>query len=204
MKLIKRLEYTTELIFQKGLMLMKQVCQKNVIFITIDILEGIGFKYEPHLCNGCHDLMQKAMSFNNLAIVHVKGSAYRIHCWYISKDDAINIMNGSNLADNKNVLLLLLLLLFSLYIKLRENTDLTYQRHSDVILNKAKDYYKNDQERLREQARNKYRNLSEEEKNKKREFGKNRYLNMSEEKKQRLKEYERNYRESKKSQYNNK
>ena len=37
----------------------------------------------------------------------------------------------------------------------------------------------------------------------KREYGKNRYLNMSEEKKQRLKEYQKNYREAKKSQYNN-
>ena len=42
----------------------------------------------------------------------------------------------------------------------------------DVILNRAKDYYENDKERLREQARNKYRNLSAEEKNKKREYGK--------------------------------
>ena len=32
-----------------------------------------GFKYEPCLCNGCHDLMQKAMSFNNVAIAYVKG-----------------------------------------------------------------------------------------------------------------------------------
>ena len=32
---------------------------------------------------------------------------------------------------------------------------------------------------------------------------KNRYRNMSEEKKQRLKEYQKNYREEKKSQYNN-
>ena len=24
--------------------------------------KDIGFKYEPYLCNGCHDLMQKAMS----------------------------------------------------------------------------------------------------------------------------------------------
>ena len=31
----------------------------------------IGFKYEPYLCNGCHDLMQKAMSFNNIVIVIV-------------------------------------------------------------------------------------------------------------------------------------
>ena len=33
---------------------------------------------------------------------------------------------------------------------------------------------------------------------------KNRYHNMSEEKKIRLKEYQKNYREAKKSQYNNK
>ena len=32
------------------------------------------------------------------------------------------------------------------------------------MLNKAKDYYENDKERLREQARHKYRNLSAEEK----------------------------------------
>ena len=45
--------------------------------------------------------------------------------------------------------------------------DLTKNR--DVILNRAKDYSENDQERLREQARDKYRNLSEEEKIKKKE-----------------------------------
>ena len=36
-----------------------------------------------------------------------------------------------------------------------------YQKNRDLILNRAKDYYKNDIERLREQARYKYRNLSE-------------------------------------------
>ena len=63
--------------------------------------------------------------------------------------------------------------------------------------------YKNDKERLREQARDKYRNLSEKEKNEKREYGKKRYHNMSQEEKQRLKEYQKNYRVAKKSQYNN-
>ena len=58
-----------------------------------------------------------------------------------------------------------------------------YQRNLDVMLNRAKDCYENDKEKLREQARDKHRNLSEEEKNKKREYGKNRYRNMSEEKK---------------------
>ena len=63
-----------------------------------------GVTYESNLCNGCHDLMQKAMSFNNIAIVYVKESSYRIHFWYMSKDDAINIMNGSNLTDKRGVL----------------------------------------------------------------------------------------------------
>ena len=65
--------------------------------------KDIGFKYEPYLCNG-HDLMQKAMSFNNIAIVYIKESAYLIHFWYMSKEDAINRMYGCNLADKKGVL----------------------------------------------------------------------------------------------------
>ena len=58
-----------------------------------------------------------------------------------------------------------------------------------MILNNEKDYYNNNKERLREQARDKYKSLSEEDKFKKREHWKNRYHNMSEEKKQGLKEY---------------
>ena len=48
--------------------------------------------------------MQKTMSFNDVAIVYVKGSAYRIYFWYMSKDDAISIMSNSNLIDKKCVL----------------------------------------------------------------------------------------------------
>ena len=28
--------------------------------------KDIGYKYESYLCNGYHDLMQKAMGFNNI------------------------------------------------------------------------------------------------------------------------------------------
>ena len=41
-----------------------------------------------------------------------------------------------------------------------------------MILNRAKDYYENNKELLRETARNKYIELSEEEKKIKREYGK--------------------------------
>ena len=39
------------------------------------------FKCEPYLCNGFHDLMQKAINFNDVAsqIDSLEGSDYRIH-----------------------------------------------------------------------------------------------------------------------------
>ena len=47
--------------------------------------------------------MQKTVSFNDVAVVSTKGSDYRIHFWYMSKIDAINLLNNSVL-DNKGVL----------------------------------------------------------------------------------------------------
>ena len=77
--------------------------QKNVIFFTIGVLNIFEtyykHNYEPYLCIGCHDLMQKAISFNDAAIFYAKGSAYRIHFWYMSKDDGNSIMNNSNLTE---------------------------------------------------------------------------------------------------------
>ena len=43
------------------------------------------------------------MNFNIVAIAYVKESAYKIHFCHMSKYDAINIMNGSNLVDKKGV-----------------------------------------------------------------------------------------------------
>ena len=49
-----------------------------------------------------------------------------------------------------------LIINFLLYIKISKNTDLTYyQKNRDAILNRAKDYYENNKERLRRQARDK-------------------------------------------------
>ena len=85
-------------------MLIKQIYPKKCDICHYWFFNDIGFKYELYLCNGCHDLIQKAMGFNNIAIVYNKGNAYRIHFWYMSKDDAINIMTGSVFVDKRGVL----------------------------------------------------------------------------------------------------
>ena len=48
--------------------------------------------------------MQEAMNFNDFAIASVKGIDYRIHFWNISNDDAVIIMNNSDLNDKSGML----------------------------------------------------------------------------------------------------
>ena len=57
----------------------KTNASKNVIIVIFWCFLDKTFKYEPHLCHGCHNLVQKAMNINDVAIVSVKGSDYRIH-----------------------------------------------------------------------------------------------------------------------------
>ena len=63
-----------------------------------------GFKFEPSVCNGCHDLIQKTMNFNDFVIGFIKGSDYRTHFWFVSKDYAIN-MKSSDLNEKNGLLL---------------------------------------------------------------------------------------------------
>ena len=39
-------------------------------------------------------LMQKAMNLNDVTIMDIKGNDYRTNFWYMSRDDAINIMKN--------------------------------------------------------------------------------------------------------------
>ena len=106
------------------------------------------FKYEPYLCNGCHDLTQKAIIFNDLAIVSIKGGDYRIHFWYRSKGDAMNIMQNCNVSKKSGSLYIYIILL---YIKMSERT--YYQRNRETVLNRAKYYFEKTKEVLREKAK---------------------------------------------------
>ena len=62
------------------------------------------FNYEKYLCNGYHDLMQKAMNFNDVTTVSINGNHFRIHFWYMSKNDAIVLMTNSNFKDKNGIL----------------------------------------------------------------------------------------------------
>ena len=60
--------------------------------------------YGPYLCDRCYNIMQKCNMFKNIAIAHVKKSAYRIYFLYMSKREAKKLINNSNLIDKKGAL----------------------------------------------------------------------------------------------------
>ena len=71
--------------------------------------------------------MQKATNFDVVAIVSVKGSDYRIHFWYMSKDDAINIIKFSNVNEKSR-----LLYIFLLYVKNEWNNLLSKKQRNNT------------------------------------------------------------------------
>ena len=91
-----------KLMFQKELTLIKQVYYKNVCFVIIAILK-IGFKFEPRVCNKCHNTLMGAYELKSIAIFNVKGVHFRSIFWDIIINEAVNRLNNSAL-DDKGVL----------------------------------------------------------------------------------------------------
>ena len=61
------------------------------------------YKYEPHVCNGCHNLSMVVYNLNDFMILNVKCVDYGFYVFNISKSDAIKLLNNSVL-DDKEVL----------------------------------------------------------------------------------------------------
>ena len=58
-------------------------------------LKDIGFKFEEHVCNKCHDLLMMAHSLKNIAILSAKGATFRCILMGISKNEALKRLNNS-------------------------------------------------------------------------------------------------------------
>ena len=65
--------------------------------------KDVGFKFEPHVCNKCHDVLMTTYELKIIAILTVKGVDYRCILWGISKNEAANVLNDSVL-EEKDVL----------------------------------------------------------------------------------------------------
>ena len=63
--------------------------------------KDIGFKFEKHVCNKCHDLLTIAYSLEDIAILNAKGSTYRCILMGISKNEGLKRLNNSVIYDRR-------------------------------------------------------------------------------------------------------
>ena len=66
-------------------------------------MKDTGFKYQPYVCNGCHDFSMIVQNLDDLVILRVKGVDYRCCLVNMSEKDAISLLNNF-VIDNKGVL----------------------------------------------------------------------------------------------------
>ena len=91
----------------EGIDLNKTNKSNELCFVIIGIWN---FSYGPYFCDGFYNMTQKSIDFKNIDIVYVKGNAYRIYFWHMSKHKckrkrkAISLMTNSSLNDKKGVL----------------------------------------------------------------------------------------------------
>ena len=57
--------------------------------------KDIGFKFEEHVCNRCHDLLTIAYSLKDIAILNAKGATFRCILMGISKNEGLKRLNNS-------------------------------------------------------------------------------------------------------------
>ena len=53
--------------------------------------KGMGCKYEPHVCKGCHDLSMVVYDLNDFMILNIKGVDYRCYVFNMSKSGAFKL-----------------------------------------------------------------------------------------------------------------
>ena len=62
--------------------------------------KDIGFKYQPYVCNGCHDFSMTVQNLSDFFVVNVD---HRVYITGVDKKAAVFILKNSDLS-NKSVL----------------------------------------------------------------------------------------------------
>ena len=77
---------------------------KECDIVTIGVFLNKGFKFQPNICNGCHDLLMMSMNLSDVATLSIKGVDYRYIISVISKNEAINLMQNTDLTEKSGTL----------------------------------------------------------------------------------------------------
>ena len=79
----------------EGIDVNKTSASKECEYFHYCFFKDIGFKFQEHVCNKCHDLLKIAYYLKDIAILSGKGNTYRCILMGISKNDGLKRLNNS-------------------------------------------------------------------------------------------------------------
>ena len=72
----------------------------SFVIIGYWFFKDVGFKFQKHVCNGCHDLLTMAYSLKNIAKLSAIGATFRSVLMGISKNEDLKRLNNSVTYDS--------------------------------------------------------------------------------------------------------
>ena len=79
----------------EGIDVNKTVVSKECELCHYWFFKDVGFKFEEHVCNECHDLLTMTYSLKSIAILSAKGTTLRCLLMGINKNKELKILNNS-------------------------------------------------------------------------------------------------------------
>ena len=83
----------------EGIDTNKTLLSKECILCHYWYFKDVGFKFELHVCNKCHDVLMTAYELKIIETLNVKGVDFRCILWGINRNEAVNRLNSSLLED---------------------------------------------------------------------------------------------------------
>ena len=75
--------------FSDGISVNKTSASKKCELCHYWFLKDVGFKFEEHICNRCHDLVTMALSLKHITRLNAKGASFRCLLMGINENEAL-------------------------------------------------------------------------------------------------------------------
>ena len=83
----------------EGIDLNKTSASKECQLCHYWFFKDIGFKFEEHVCNKCHNVLTIAHSLKDVPLLSAKGNTYRCILTGIRKNECLKRLNSSVIYD---------------------------------------------------------------------------------------------------------
>ena len=96
--------YYDRIVFSEGIDINNAIALEECNICHYWYVLNKGFKFQTYVCSRCHDLLIMSMNLNDIAILKIKNEDYCCIIKGISKNEAIRLMQNTDLTEKSRTL----------------------------------------------------------------------------------------------------